>query len=346
MSLFSCEFFRSLGHHLGVEGEDPPDVNFVEGGYLFLATAEGEPVMRDNFSVQRSVDAAVELLTPSQLQEKFPWLNTEGISLGCFGYRNEGWFDPWTLLNAFKKKALSMGVHYIQGEVVGADVQSTVRSVQASLPTGEQRTIHCNHLVNASGPWASRVAAMAGVGLREHSNPIMHTELPVRPRKRLVFVFKCPEGPTTDCPLVVDPSGVFFRRESAGSMFITGRSPPKEEDKDGDDLEIDYSFFDERLWPVIAERVPAFEALKLTGAWAGFYDYNTVDQNAIIGAHPLISNLVFANGFSGHGIQQSPAVGRAVSEVILDGRTHSIDLSEFSFQRLVEGRPLLEKNIV
>ena len=126
--------------------------------------------------------------------------------------------------------------------------------------------------------------------------------------------------------------------------------------------------FEEKIWPVLAERVPAFEALKVTpstscihiyvaacdgrylfqvqSAWAGHYDFNTLDQNGIIGPHPLIENFVFANGFSGHGIQQSPAVGRAVSEIIVDGHAHSIDLSMFSFERIVSNRPLMERNVV
>ena len=85
---------------------------------------------------------------------------------------------------------------------------------------------------------------------------------------------------------------------------------------------------------------------QVQSAWAGYYEYNTLDQNAIIGAHPVITNFILANGFSGHGVQQAPAAGRAVSEVILDGRTHSIDLSEFGFERIVENRPLVERNVV
>lgn len=200
--------------------------------------------------------------------------------------------------------------------------------------------------MNAAGPWASNLALMAGVGEKGHGNSIMGVELPVKPRKRQVFVFKCPSGPGSDCPLVIDSSGVYFRREGQGSTFTCGHSPPEHEDKDTDDLDVDYSYFDEHLWPILAERVPAFEALKLQNAWAGFYEYNTLDQNAIIGTHPVISNLVLANGFSGHGIQQSPAVGRAVSEEILDGGSHSIQLGLFSFQRIVEGRPIRERNVV
>ena len=86
--------------------------------------------------------------------------------------------------------------------------------------------------------------------------------------------------------------------------------------------------------------------LQIHNAWAGYYEYNTFDQNGIIGPHPVISNFIFANGFSGHGIQQSPAVGQAISEIILDGRSHSIELQDFTFERILEGKPIVEKNII
>ena len=130
---------------------------------------------------------------------------------------------------------------------------------------------------------------------------------------------------------------------------------------------MEHALFEEKIWPVLAERVRAFEALKVfcrtfcvravitcnliclfqvQSAWAGHYDFNTLDQNGIIGPHPHVKNFIFANGFSGHGIQQAPAVGRAVSEIIVDGHTHSIDLSIFAFERIVSNRPLMEKNVV
>ena len=123
-------------------------------------------------------------------------------------------------------------------------------------------------------------------------------------------------------------------------------SPPKEQDPPCEDLEEEYGLFDEVIWPTLAHRVPAFEAIKLVRAWAGHYDYNTFDQNAVLGAHPDLGGFYFCNGFSGHGIQQSPAAGRAVAELILHGKYQSLDLSRFGFERLAENRPVQEANVV
>ena len=139
-------------------------------------------------------------------------------------------------------------------------------------------------------------------------------------------------------PLTVDPCGVWFRPE--GRTFICGRSPtPAQEPADRDLDAIDHAFFDDEIWPQLAARVPAFEAVKVVGAWAGFYDYNTLDQNGIIGAHPGIANLYFANGFSGHGLQQAPAVGRAIAELIIAGRYLTLDLTRLGYERIARAPP-------
>jgi sarcosine oxidase len=137
---------------------------------------------------------------------------------------------------------------------------------------------------------------------------------------------------------------VTFRPE--GAHYIAIHSPPPEDDPVSGDLEADYEPFERVIWPALAARVPAFEAIKLTGAWAGHYDYNSFDQNAVIGPHPEVANLHFCNGFSGHGLQQSPAAGRAVAEQILHGAYLSLDLSALGWSRLIEGRPLKEENVV
>jgi glycine/D-amino acid oxidase-like deaminating enzyme len=189
----------------------------------------------------------------------------------------------------------------------------------------------CDAVVNAAGPWAAHVAAMAGI------------DLPVRARARSVFVLACPE-PLPGCPLLIDPSGFWCRPE--GQHFITGAPPRPGEDADEAPLEPDHSLFEEVIWPALAARVPAFERLRVIGAWAGYYEMNIFDQNGIVGLHPEIANLYFANGFSGHGIQQSPAVGRGIAELIAHGRYVSLDLSPLGFERLVAGRPLIERNVI
>ncbi|XP_064384882.1 FAD-dependent oxidoreductase domain-containing protein 1-like [Halichondria panicea] len=219
-------------------------------------------------------------------------------------------------------------------------------TVLVTTENGNKEHIGCDHFVNAGGPWASQLALMAGIGDPTHSNRVMRAPLPVKPRRRCVFVIKFPDLITEEFPMLINIDGTYLRKEGVQNTFICGVRTPEHLDHDDFELEVDYSLFDEYAWPSIAHRVPAFESLKLQSAWAGYYDYNTLDQNAIIGRHPVINNLVFANGFSGHGIQQSPAVGRAVSEIVLDGCSHSIDLSRFSFERVVNGQPYKEKNIV
>ncbi len=173
---------------------------------------------------------------------------------------------------------------------------------------------------------------------------MLDIDLPVWPRKRYVYVFDCKDD-LLSAPLTIDPSGVAFRPE--GGQYVATWSPPEEQDanSDAEDMEVDYTLFEAVIWPTLAERVPAFEAIKLTGAWTGHYDYNTFDQNAIIGGHPEIANLLFCTGFSGHGLQQSPAAGRAISELIVHGRYRSIDLGRFAFERIAEGRAVVEANV-
>ena len=145
-------------------------------------------------------------------------------------------------------------------------------------------------------------------------------------------------------PFTIDVNGMAFRPE--GGQYLAILSPPAEQDPDSDDLELEYELFEETIWPALAARVPAFEAIKLVRAWAGHYDYNTFDQNAIIGPHPEIGDLLFCNGFSGHGLQQSPAAGRAVAELIVHGKFLSLDLSNFGYERIAEGRAMTEVNVV
>ena len=167
----------------------------------------------------------------------------------------------------------------------------------------------------------------------------------------MIFMFYCPDGPHDQCPMLIDTSGIYVRPEGRSSNYICGMSPPETEDDpnchpDEDELVVDHELFDEVIWPALAERVPAFERLQVKSYWAGFYEYNTFDQNAFIGRHPLVNNFILMNGFSGHGIQQAPAVGRAVAELIIESGYKSIDLSEFGFERYLEGQKLLEKNII
>jgi len=331
MSRFGFAFLSDIGRHLAVDG-DPVDIGLREGGYLYLATPEHEAVLRENHAIQRAEAAEVALLTPGGLAARFPWLALDGVTLGSLGLKGEGWFDGYGLMQAFRRKARTLGAEYIAAEALGLEIAGEARARRiAAVKLADGSTLACGTLVNAAGPWARAVAAMARI------------PLPVEARRRCVFVFDA-RRKLENCPLLIDTSGIWFRPE--GEFFICGTSPPEAEDRDGLPLEVDHRQFEEILWPALAARVPAFEAVKSINAWAGYYEYNTFDQNAVLGPHPELANFLFANGFSGHGIQQSPAVGRAIAELIVHGRYVSLDLAIFGYGRIAAGKPVVEKNVI
>jgi FAD-dependent oxidoreductase domain-containing protein 1 len=265
------------------------------------------------------------------LAARFPWLATDGIAAGSLGRSGEGWFDPPSLAALFRRAARDRGVTLLHDQVIAIESQARIEAVRLA---GGAR-IACGALVNAAGAWAGELAATAGIAL------------PVEPRKRYVYVIDCREASDAlhGAPLTVDPSGVWFRPE--GRFFLCGKSPEESEEPPAADLDdIDHAFFESEVWPQLATRVPAFESVKVVNAWAGFYDYNTLDQNAVIGRHPEIANLYFANGFSGHGAQQGAPAGRAIAELIAHGRFVTIDLSRLGYDRIAANRPLPERNVI
>lgn len=308
--------------------DDASGFGFVEGGYLFLATAAGLSTLESNHALQRRCGVDVVLLTPPELQQRFPWLTTDDLAAGSLGLADEGWFDAHGLLQAFRRWGRELGVEQRAGEVAGIE-RDGARVTGVRLADGSQ--IGCGWLVNAAGPRADQVAGMAGLAL------------PVRPRKRFVYHFACRTA--VDSPLTIDPSGVYFRPEAPA--YIAGYSPREgESDPDTLDLVVDQTPFEERVWPALAHRVPAFESVRLLDAWAGHYEVNTLDHNAIIGPHPEVPNFLFANGFSGHGLQQAPAVGRGLAEWIVTGRYETLDLSPLGYDRIARNEPVRELNVV
>ena len=328
ISQYGARFFKSVPERLAV-GDDRPDVAFHEAGYLLLATRDGLAALEQNHAVQVAGGADVVLLSPRQLGRRFPWLETSDLAAGALGLRDEGWIDPYSLLMALRRKAQALGVSYIRGEVVAVRRRgAAVTGVELS----DGRGLAAGHIVNAAGPRAAEVAAMAGIG-----------DCPVRSRKRLVFTFECP-AEISGCPLVVDPGGLYFRPE--GDKFLCGASPPADQDLDCHDLEVDQRLFEDVIWPALAHRVPAFDVLRQGTAWAGHYAVNVRDRNAILGPHPAVKNFYFANGFSGHGLQQARAVGRALAELITFGSYRTLDLSRFGFERFAAGRLVEERNVI
>jgi glycine/D-amino acid oxidase-like deaminating enzyme len=326
ISQASIAFLRNAAAELAVDGERP-DIQLREHGYLYLAGVDGAAQLREAHALQRACGSEVALLDRAALEQRFGWLNTADLTLGSLGLRGEGWFDGYTLLTAFARKARRQGALYATAEVCGLTVDAN-RVTAVILSDGAR--LACTHVVNAAGPWARRIAAMAGV------------ELPVFARRRTVYVISCPAA-MTSFPLMIDPTGFWIRPE--GAKFIAGFSPA-DDDADDQPLQPDYDDFERRLWPALAHRIPAFQQARLERAWAGYFEMNTFDHNAILGPPESLDNFLLMNGFSGHGMQQAPVVARAIAELILHGRFDTLDVSDLLFARIAKNRPLYEANVI
>ncbi|WP_422011282.1 NAD(P)/FAD-dependent oxidoreductase [Roseateles sp.] len=325
LSRWSLGFLRRAADELAV-ADDRPSLGLVEPGYLYLATAAGEPALRDAHAVQVAEGVDVALLSPAALAARFPWLAVDDLALGSLGLSGEGWFDGPALHRAFRRKAIACGARFIAAEAVGFDTAgdhiAAVRCTDGSRIGGEAFVI-------ATGAWSAPLGDALGVAL------------PVRARKRDVFVLATPAA-LPDCPLVIDPGGAWFRTE--GSLILAG-GPPRGDDADDLPLDdIDHGLFDAWLWPTLAARVPALEALRVRSAWAGYYEMNTFDHNGLAGRLPGWANAFTACGFSGHGMQQSPAVGWSMARLIA-GRDAPL-IEALTPQRLRDGRPLREANVI
>lgn len=328
LSKAMVDLLRDLKGEFGPEAEIP----FREQGYLILASASGRSILESNAAIQRGMGAATEIVDAADLATRFPWIETEGVAAGSFGPSNEGWIDPVLVMTLLRSAAVKAGAEIVKDEVVAIERDGD-RVTGVVLASGSR--IACGALVNAAGAASGKVGAIAGI------------PIPVEPRKRYVYVIDSRRAgeDVRKGPLTVDPSGVWFRPE--GRTFICGVSPDEASEPPADDLDmIDYAPFEEIVWPTLAARVPAFEEAKLLSAWAGYYDYNTLDQNAIIGAHPTVANFYIVTGFSGHGLQQGYAAGRGIAELITTGAFRTIDLKRFGYERIAKGEPLMELNVI
>jgi glycine/D-amino acid oxidase-like deaminating enzyme len=287
--------------------------------------------LRESHKVQVNCGAGTRIMTADEIKIEYPFYNLEDIVVGSHNTVDEGYFDGGTLFDWWKRSAREKGVEYIDNEVVAMNRNSNGTRVESVvLKSGE--TISCDAVVNASGPRAVKTSRMAGI------------ELPVEPRKRYTFIFDAAYPLDRDLPLTIDPSGVHMRTD--GAYYLAGCPPDDDPAVDYDDFEQDFSIWEEKAWPAIANRIPQFEAIKLVNSWAGHYAYNTLDQNAILGRHTIVENFIFLNGFSGHGLQQSPAMGRGTAELITYGEYRTLDLSAFHYQRIERNEPFNEKAII
>lgn len=331
ISQFGVEFIRGFRARMQKHypGEIAPDLAFREHGFLYCWRPEDVDAARDRTELQRSLGAHTQFLTPADIKKNFPWANVDDLGGASWASEAEGWFDNIGLLNGLRHAAKSQGAEYIDNEVVGVERQGD-RVTAVKLQTGER--VACGTLVNAAGGRGRLVANMAGL------------DIPVERRKRDLFIFASARPVEGRMPHVVDITGSFCRPE--GQFYLSGDSPVEDPEADHDDYETRHEDFEERVWPALVNRIPQFDAIKLQRFWSCHYDYNTLDHNAIVGPHSEVRNFIFVNGFSGHGLQQSPAVGRAVAELILHGGYKTLDLTDMGYERVPANRPFLEEAII
>ena len=331
ISQFGADYINNFRTHMNGDPEIP-DLSIQSFGYMYLAnTKEFAQILKDNQKIQAFENAKTKYMSAKEILCDYPFYNVEDIIGGNHNLKNEGYFDGNTIFNWWKSCAKKNKVEYIKNEVCSMNLnkkQSKVNSVV--VKSGE--VIFCDKVINAAGPYASNVSLMAGI------------KLPVEPRKRYSFVFKSEKSLDRDLPLTIDPSGVTMR--SDGQYYLAGCPPDYDPAVDYNDFTIDHSIWDNKVWPKLAHRIPQFASIRLINSWVGHYAYNILDQNAIVGSHSNVKNFIFANGFSGHGFQQSPAIGRGIAELIIYNEFRSLDLTPLRFSRIETNEPLIETAII
>ncbi len=330
ISQFGMDFIDNFHENTQVHGEAPL-INFRGTGYLFLSEDTDHLAGLDRDStLQRVHGAQVRMLAPGNIAEEFPFLDPSTLVGARMGSLREGSFDGWSLLQGFRSRAEHNGVTYVTDRVVQLVRGDGGHITSVGLESG--RSVSCGHVVNAAGPRAKLIAAMVGL------------ELPVEPRARTSFMFDCPTEIAHNVPLIITPEGVHFRREQ--HHYMTGAVPLVDTAVEYDDLAVRRNEFEDLIWPVLVKYVPQFDQVKVITSWGGQYAYNVLDHNLVIGPSSLVPNLIFANGFSGHGLQQAPAVGRGISELITYGQFRTIDMTALGYERIQKNEAFLENVVI
>ena len=325
MSQFSIDFFQDFPRRMAVDGPGP-DVQWKERGYLFVVPPGHEAVLEENFRTQQSLGVEVELLDRAAIAARYPWMRSEDLALGVLSPR-DGWLDPNSVLQGFRKKSQAMGAEFLRDRVVQLSREGR-RVGELELASGGR--IRADAVINAAGCWAASLAGLVGM------------ELPVNPMRRFEHYVELAE-PLPPMPLVKDPDRLVIRPEGRGyAVGLVDSSEPR-----GFNFDLDPDYFERVVWPACARRIPAFESLKLKREWAGLYDQCELDGNMILGNWPgTLDNFYVACGFSGHGLMHAPAVGRALAELLTQGRFETLDLSRMGYQRVLDGTPYAEAGIV
>ncbi|CAM3063454.1 FAD-binding oxidoreductase [Filibacter tadaridae] len=323
LSRFSLKVYEKFAEKMAIDGVRA-EIDFKQRGYLFLATDKTLPALQKQLIMQNHYGVPSEIVSNADLKSIIPELNTDDLAGGLY-CKEDGYLDPYSVMQAYRKNAQLLGVEYLSEEVATILTEQG-RTTGVRLVNGT--TYSAPIIVNCAGAWGAELSEKIGL------------PLPLAPLKRQIYLFNTTEKLVKPLPLTIDPTGVYFRHE--GDQIVCGFS---EDVKPGIDFRWRRSSFDP-LWPILAHRVPNFESLKLESGWAGLYNYNTADQNAIIGEHPLLNGYFVALGFSGHGMQQAPGVGLGLAELICNGKYETLDLTPLRVGRFAERDLVIEDAIV
>jgi glycine/D-amino acid oxidase-like deaminating enzyme len=302
---------------------DQPRAWFRQRGYLFLADQAAAPALMDRYDAERRAGARVQLLSPHDIGALVPDLVLDDIVFGLLG-PEDGYAAPRAVLRGFRLAAEARNVEYIRDEVVGILTNGdAVTGVK--LASGE--AIDSATIVNATGAWSGHVAKLAGVAV------------PVEPMRQMLFRATLPYPWPYRFPMVIDPGGVHWRHDdptpdSAADRIIVALT--KWDEPIGENFAAAMTRWDAEFLPALVRRAPAFAELRDVEGWAGLYEM-TPDHNPVLGEHPARKGLIFASGFSGHGLMMSPATGKIVSEIIRTGRSRTFDIAIFAPDRFERG---------
>lgn len=306
-------------------GHDKAEIDFKQRGYLFLAQNKDMEQLKKQKNLQHKYGIPSQLVTKKDLLRIIPELNIDDLAGGLYCHE-DGYLDPYSVMQGYVRKAKQLGADYVYEKIDKIlSHQGKVSGVQLDNGTIYNAPI----VINCAGPWAPALS------------DTIDLPLPVIPLKRQIIQFDISEPLIKKLPLTIDPTGVYFRHE--GHSLIAGFS---EDVNPGIDFKWKRSFFMEQLWPVLANRVSNFERAKIQSGWAGMYSHNTIDQNAIVGEHPQLNGYYLACGFSGHGMQQAPAIGKSLSELVRKGHYETLDLTPLRFERFSEKDYVIEGAIV
>lgn len=329
LSNASIPVYQAFADLMEVDGEKP-DIGFRKNGYLFIVPPAGVANLLRNFERQRRHGVNVDWLEPADLKKRFPSMRVDDLGAAVQS-PDDGWLDPYTVLAALRRKTRALGVELIQEEVVALERAGSLISAVV-LKTGAR--LKTDNVINAAGAWAPQICAM-----------VMMT-VPITPLRRYEHYFEC-QDPVEPLPYLKDVDRLAFRPEGKG---YSGGVPTLNEPR-GYNFEVDHGYFDEVVWPALAHRFPQFEKTKCKATLPGLYDQNDFDGNPIIGpwddgGNDGCANFHLAAGFSGHGLMHAPACGRALSELLLNGRFETLDLARLGWRRVARGEPYPEQGII